>query len=197
MTAGGGRRVSGAVPPMSGGLGGGAPDVKGGEAGGLFCAGGAAAGGFGRWLLQERELRGLDRDEVARLTKLGPSVISALESGDPGRMPPKAYVFGYLRSYAAVVGLDADDVVLRWQEVVGPEEPAKAGRAGAGRRSQQPPPWRTALVVAVAIAALALVVATLAGPRRREPLKLERSRAVERGPYEPAPPELAPPEPGR
>jgi cytoskeletal protein RodZ len=174
---------------MSGGLGGGAPDVKGGEAGGLFCAGGAAAGGFGRWLLQERELRGLDRDEVARLTKLGPSVISALESGDPGRMPPKAYVFGYLRSYAAVVGLDADDVVLRWQEVVGPEEPAKAGRAGAGRRSQQPPPWRTALVVAVAIAALALVVATLAGPRRREPLKLERPRAVERGPYEPAPPE--------
>jgi hypothetical protein len=43
--------------------------------------------------------------------------------------------------------------------------------------------------VVIAIAALALFVAVLAGPRRREPLKLERPRAVERGPYEVAPPE--------
>ncbi len=62
-----------------------------------------SAGAFGRWLLQERELRGLPRDEVARLTKLGPAIIEALESGDPGRMPPRAYVFGYLRAYAAAV----------------------------------------------------------------------------------------------
>src|SRR5512146_3599078 len=81
-----------------------------------------AAGAFGRWLLQERELRGLERDEVARLSKLGSSLVSALESGDPDRMPPKAYVFGYLRAYAGVVGLDPDDVVLRWQEVAGAEE---------------------------------------------------------------------------
>jgi cytoskeletal protein RodZ len=151
----------------------------------------AAVGAFGRWLLQERELRGLERDDVARLTKLGPSVISALESGDPGRMPPKAYVCGYLRSYAAVVGLDADDVVLRWQEVVGPEEPAGAARVTVGSRPRQAQPWRSALMVVVAIALLALLVAVLAGPRRREPLKLERPRAVERGPYEAAPPEPA------
>ncbi len=149
---------------------------------------GAAAGAFGRWLLQERELRGLGRDEVAKLTKLGPAVIAALESGDPDRMPPKAYVFGYLRSYAAVVGLDADDVVLRWQEVVGPEEPAAALQRGA---PQRPVPWRVALVVIVALAALALLVAVLAGPRHRAPLKLERPRAVERGPYAPSPPERA------
>ena len=146
----------------------------------------AAAGAFGRWLLQERELRGLGREEVARLTKLGPGVIEALESGVPERMPPKAYVFGYLRTYASAVGLDADDVVLRWQEVVGPEEALAAS-------ARRPVPVKALVIVAVAVAllALALLVLVLAGPQRREraPLKLDRPRAVERAPYAPAAPE--------
>lgn len=145
----------------------------------------AGAGAFGRWLLQERELRGLRREEVARLTKLGPGVIEALESGDPERMPPKAYVFGYLRTYAAAVGLDADDVVLRWQEVVGPEAPqaAPARRPSTGRGPA------LAVAAAVVLVALALLALFLLGPpRERAPLKLDRPRAVERAPYAPAPP---------
>ena len=135
-----------------------------------------AAGAFGRWLSQERELRGLDRDEVARLSKLGPAIIGALESGDPDRMPPKAYVFGYLRSYAGVVGLDADDVVLRWQEVVGPEE-----RSGSVRPRL---PRQAVLGIAVVVAAALLAgVALFVAPRERAPLKLERPRAVQRAPY--------------
>jgi cytoskeletal protein RodZ len=82
---------------------------------------------FGRWLERERELRGLSRDEVTRATKLAPGVVEALESGDEGRMPPRAYAVGYLRSYAAAAGLDADDVLLRYEEAVGRASPAKAG----------------------------------------------------------------------
>jgi len=136
----------------------------------------AAAGAFGRWLSQERELRGLDRDEVARQSKLGPAILASLESGDPDRTPPKAYVFGYLRSYAMVVGLDADEVVLRWQEVVGPEEAAE-------RRRWRPAP-RTAVGVAVAAAVVVLAaVAWLGGPRERAPLKLDRTHPMQRAPY--------------
>ena len=50
----------------------------------------AAAGFFGRWLLQERELRGLPRREVVRLTKLAPAVVEALASGGRGPPPPPA-----------------------------------------------------------------------------------------------------------
>jgi len=138
-----------------------------------------SVGAFGRWLLQERELRGLGRDEVARLTKLGPAIIEALESGDPGRMPPRAYVQGYLRAYAAAVGLDADDVVLRWQEVAGAEE--------QGVRPARPLPLKAGLIVLVALVLAALAALALFGSPKREPLKLERPRAVERGPYLPAP----------
>ena len=140
-----------------------------------------SVGAFGRWLLQERELRGLGRDEVARLTKLGPAIIEALESGDPGRMPPRAYVQGYLRAYAAAVGLDADDVVLRWQEVAGAEE--------QGVRPARPLPLKAGLIVLVALVLAALAALALFGApnRERAPLKLDRPRAVERGPYQPAP----------
>lgn len=76
---------------------------------------------FGRWLTQERELRDLEREDLAAATRLGLGVIEALESGDEARMPPRAYVVGYLRSYAGAAGLDADELVLRWQEAAGPE----------------------------------------------------------------------------
>ncbi|HET9595734.1 MAG TPA: helix-turn-helix transcriptional regulator [Anaeromyxobacteraceae bacterium] len=135
----------------------------------------AAASAFGRWLLQERELRALPREEVAKLTRLPPGTIEALESGDPDRMPPKAYVFGYLRTYAGAVGLDADDVVLRWQEVVGPEE-------APGTRPRRLP-LRALLLAALALVALALLILFVAGPRERAPVKLDRPRATERAPY--------------
>lgn len=140
-----------------------------------------ATGSFGRWLSQERELRGLERDEVARLSKLGPAIVASLESGEPDRMPPKAYVCGYLRSYANVVGLDADDVVLRWQEVAGAEESGQRQR-----RSIEP---RFVVGLAIAAAVAALVGVTLFGaPRERAPLKLDRPRAVQRAPYGSEPP---------
>ena len=43
------------------------------------------------------------------------ALIDALESGEESRMPPRAYVLGYLRAYAGVVGLDPDEVVLRFE----------------------------------------------------------------------------------
>lgn len=73
----------------------------------------------GRYLTQERELRGLSRAEVARVTKIAPNVLDAIETGDPKRLPAKGYLVGYLKSYAAAIGLDPDDVVLRWHESEG------------------------------------------------------------------------------
>ena len=84
---------------------------------------------FGRWLKQERELRELEREDLAAATRLGLGVIEALESGDESRMPPRAYVVGYLRSYATAAGLDPDELVLRWQEAAGPEPEGERRRA--------------------------------------------------------------------
>lgn len=127
-----------------------------------------AVAAFGRHLLRERELRGLAREEVARRTKLAPAVVEALESGEAGRMPPRAYLLGYLRSYAAAVGLDPDDVVLRWQEAEGSGAvpPAAAPRRRVRRI------LLAALLVLLAAAALALLLrgeATSGAEPRRPP----------------------------
>jgi cytoskeletal protein RodZ len=141
---------------------------------------GARVGAFGRWLLQERELRALSREEVARLTKLAPAVIESLESGELARMPPRAYLLGYLRSYAGAVGLDADDAVLRWQEAAGVEE---QGVAAAPRRGRAR--LRLALVLLGVALAVGLALVTWQRTRRPRALSLpDRSgRPTERAPY--------------
>jgi cytoskeletal protein RodZ len=103
---------------------------------------------FGRHLVQERELRGLTRDDVVRATRLPASAIEAIEVGDPDRTPHRAYVVVYLRGYAAAVGLDPDEVVLRFEEASGPRADRPVVRAS-----------RTAGVVALLLAAVVIAVA--------------------------------------
>lgn len=105
---------------------------------------------FGRWLKQERELRDLEREDLAAATRLGVGVIEAIEAGDDARMPPRGYVVGYLRSYATAAGLDPDDVVLRWQEAAGPE-PREERRPRARR-------WLPLVVAALAVGAVAAML---------------------------------------
>jgi cytoskeletal protein RodZ len=136
---------------------------------------------FGRYLLRERELRGLSLEDVVRVTRLTTAVIESIESGDPVRMPPRGYLVGYLRSYAGAVGLDPDDVVLRFQEAAGLEDPEPA--------TPRPPapssgPRRRLLLVVVGVA-LAVAVALGIAARRggREQGELRGRRSTERAPY--------------
>lgn len=112
---------------------------------------------FGRWLVRERELRGLARDEVMRSTKLAPGVVDALESGEEARIPPRAYAAGYLRAYAAAVGLDADEVVLRFEEAAGPARSPALGR-------QKKLQLRAAALAVLAAAAAGAILWTLFHP---------------------------------
>jgi cytoskeletal protein RodZ len=107
---------------------------------------------FSTWLARERDLRGLSHEAVLRATRLSPAVLEALEGGEAFRLPPRAYVLGYLRAYATAVGLDPDDVVLRYEEAAGTvgEQP--------GRPSRKLVPMLAASAVALAAAGCALWV---------------------------------------
>ena len=72
---------------------------------------------FGKYLSQQRELRGLSRDEVSRVTKISPSLITALEEGQVERLPGRIFIVNYVRAYAQVIGLEPDEAVLRYEEV--------------------------------------------------------------------------------
>lgn len=76
---------------------------------------------FGRWLRQQRELRGLSVEAIAKTTKIPPTLVGALESGQAERFPERVFLLNYIRSYATAVGLSPDEAVNRFHEI--PEAP--------------------------------------------------------------------------
>lgn len=72
---------------------------------------------FGKFLTQQRELRGMSRDDISRATKIPPSLIVALEEGQVERLPARIFVVNYVRAYAHVIGLAPEEAVLRYEEV--------------------------------------------------------------------------------
>lgn len=74
---------------------------------------------FGRFLSQQRELRGMSRDDVAKSTKIPPTLLQALEDGQSERLPERVFLQNLIRQYAQQIGLSADDAITRWHEIPG------------------------------------------------------------------------------
>ncbi len=70
---------------------------------------------FGEYLKREREMRGITLEEIAEITKISKSNLEAIEGDDYKRLPPPIYVQGFLKAYASHLGLDSNDVLLRYQ----------------------------------------------------------------------------------
>ncbi len=65
----------------------------------------------GSMIQQAREAAGLSLDDVAEATKIRSSILAAMEHDDFSHCGGDVYARGQLRSIAAVVGLDPEDVV--------------------------------------------------------------------------------------
>lgn len=65
---------------------------------------------FGDTLRGHRERRGITLQSVADRTKIGSSMLKALERGDCSRWPGGIYSRAWIRAYAAAIGLDPDDI---------------------------------------------------------------------------------------
>lgn len=74
---------------------------------------------FGRFLSQQRELRGMSREDVSKSTKIPPTLVQALEDGQSERLPERVFLQNLIRAYAQVIGLSADDAITRWHEIPG------------------------------------------------------------------------------
>ena len=70
-----------------------------------------------------RERLGWELPDVAASLRIALSHLEALEDGRISALPGKAYAVGYVRSYAAILGLDAEDMVRRFKA-----EAAEVGR---------------------------------------------------------------------
>jgi cytoskeletal protein RodZ len=95
---------------------------------------------FGDNLRRHRERRGVSLQTIADASKINRRFLAALEAGDCSRWPTGLYSRAYVRTYAAAIGLDPEEVVVEFAalfpEIAWPEGPPQrevtAENAGTG-----------------------------------------------------------------
>jgi cytoskeleton protein RodZ len=83
---------------------------------------------LGKWLQIAREARGLSLEQAEQVTRIRRRYLKALEEGNYEALPGgEAQTRGFLRRYAALLGLSPDEAIIRYDEEVHgrrPEPPA-------------------------------------------------------------------------
>lgn len=72
---------------------------------------------FGRYLSQQRELRGMTLQEVQKVTRIPTTVLTALEGGQVERLPARIFVVNYIKAYAQAIGVSPEEALLRFEEI--------------------------------------------------------------------------------
>jgi cytoskeletal protein RodZ len=70
--------------------------------------------GLGRILYEARAAQGLSLEVLSARTRIPEASLRALEHENWSSLPAPIYAKGFLRVYAAELGLDADDIVTTW-----------------------------------------------------------------------------------
>ena len=121
---------------------------------------------FGAVFRAAREQAGVAMEEVAASLHLDTDVIAAVEEGRFTALPLRTYSRGYVRRYARLVGLDADDMVARFDGIYAdePEPSAMVPRHRIPRRTEfalRPLALRYVSIVVLLLLALAVVLWTV------------------------------------
>jgi len=87
---------------------------------------------LGAVLRRCREYHGITLDEAVEATKMGRNYLLALENDRTEEFANKAYLKGFLRTYAVYLGLNPDDMIRQFdrQLSLGTAAPAEARRSG-------------------------------------------------------------------
>lgn len=136
----------------------------------------------GRALREARERLGYTLDEVERATRIRARHLEALEAGDLDRLPSPVHARGFLRNYADFLGLDSDDLLLRFAEHL-----QARGRAAAIERDTRPsvtvrrrrPAWLSVDLLVAALVIVAVLAVVVWGAGRVAAALRERAAEVE------------------
>lgn len=127
--------------------------------------------GPGRLLREAREALNLGQDEIARRLHLDLKMVKALEEDDYKKLPPPIFVTGYLRNYARLTSLPAEELVASYNRSAGAKLPPikvmTPSKQGAEHRSDQPVQVATYVM---ALAVLAVVLGLWWWQSREEPV---------------------------
>ena len=114
---------------------------------------------LGAALRMRREARGMTLEQLSIATRIRPQYLAALEAMRMAELPSRAFVVGYVRASAGVLGLDPDQAVARLKQDAPDGEPRLAAPLGVDRKSDPRLRMFVTLGVVVVLAIVAWNVA--------------------------------------
>lgn len=109
----------------------------------------------GHRLRVAREAMGLSCADVARELRLQEKLIETLEAGDRSHLPPDTFISGYLRAYARLVGLPAEELIAEYLAERATASVYRAtDRVGMKMTSSRDPKYRAISYAVLAVTAL-------------------------------------------
>jgi len=119
-------------------------------------------------LIATREKLGLDREEAARRAHIPLSYVEMLEGESSGKISDQIYLVPFLRRYAATLGLDGEDLAMRFVRELQRLE-SEAARAPEGfTLGQKRRNGRAAWIAAALVALVAIALGRLGRSYYRE-----------------------------
>ena len=112
---------------------------------------------FARPLRQAREQAGLSVEQVASQLLLAVDIIDAIDNADMQRLPSSTFVVGYIRSYAKILNIPADEVIEAYNALMPPPTESVATQtpfAEAETVKSNSFSWPVYIVLAIVIAAV-------------------------------------------
>lgn len=73
---------------------------------------------LGDYLKNNREAQNITLEEVSQATRIRRTILEAIENNNYDRIPPKVFTQGFIKSYASYLGLDENDVIKRYHEIM-------------------------------------------------------------------------------
>ena len=70
---------------------------------------------LGKYLKKERETRKISLKELSKNIKIREQLLKAVEEDRHDLLPSSTYVKGFLSAYAKYIGLDPNEVILRYE----------------------------------------------------------------------------------
>jgi len=94
---------------------------------------------LGKYLKNRRESKKISLREVAKNTRVREPILRAIEEDQHHLLPPATYVKGFLLAYAKYLGLDQNDILLRYERVLKGESVTPPSIPSPGPKQENPP----------------------------------------------------------
>jgi cytoskeletal protein RodZ len=109
---------------------------------------------LGEYLRAERQARGISLEQISADTRISMDMLRAIEHGNVEQLPAPVLIKGFLKAYAEKIGLDPEEVIVEYQNLI---EVARDHQEGIEKFHQRLQPQSSNKKLLVLVIALTLL----------------------------------------